>query len=159
MLTVLIIGVYFLFEVAYIVNARKPSLYEILNVTRETQAKEIKGKRREASLIYHPDKLKGSDKELYADVFVNLNYLFDSVTKERDNYDFLGIQVDAETKHDGTKEQEADKRFYSSLNSIPFYILWSFIPISYLEKEKRFAKILCFALVAAFGALEISFIS
>lgn len=119
----------------------------------------MKKKQREASLLYHPDKLWGSEKEKFADVFINLNYHFDSVTKEKENYDYFGIEVEADSKPKGTKEEEASWKLFTSLKVIPFFILWTFIPISYLEKEKRLAKLSSFAIVAALGALEISFIS
>lgn len=46
-------------ELLSVFKAREPSLYETLNVTRDTPSDQMKKKQREASLKYHPDKLKG----------------------------------------------------------------------------------------------------
>jgi hypothetical protein len=87
-------------------------------------------------LKYHPDKLQGEDKVKHAETFVNLNFYFDSVTKYKHNYDYFGIQADQETR-EGTKEEEESKRFkHYIIPAVPFYVLWTFVPISYLEKEK-----------------------
>jgi len=46
-----------------------------------------------------------------------------------------------------------------ALVSAPFYILWAFIPSSYLQKEQRMAKIICMGLTVLLAAVEICFIS
>lgn len=47
---------------------------------------------------FHPDKLKGDEKELYADVFINLNNLFDTITVGRKDYDFYHTERGVETE-------------------------------------------------------------
>lgn len=96
---------------------------------------------------------------LYADVFINLNFYFESLTKFKHNYDYFGLQVDEETWL-GTAEEEESKRIkHYIVPAVPFYILWTFVPISYLEKEKRQAKLICFAISALFASLEILFLT
>lgn len=108
---------------------------------------------------YHPDKLKGEDKIKYADVFINLNFYFESLTKYKHNYDYFGIQVDEETRELSEKEEEGKRMYHYIVPAVPFYILWTFVPVSYLEKEKRKAKLFCFAISALLASLEISFLT
>lgn len=89
-------------EFLSILQAWEPSLYETLSLAWDTPLEQMKWKQWEASLKYHPDKLKGEDKIKYADVFINLNFYFDSLTKFKHNYDYFGIQVDEETR-EGTE--------------------------------------------------------
>lgn len=122
----------------------------------------MKKKRRHASLKYHPDKLRGDEKELYADVFINLNDNFETLERKsyREMYDNFGIRVNKDKHWDNMTDEEKEmKRVMSSLVSIPFYIIWAFIPMAYLEKEKRQAKLSCFAFVAIFAAFELTFLT
>lgn len=70
----------------------EPSLYEVLNVRWNTPSDEIRKRKRDASLKYHPDKLKGEEKLKYADVFINLNNHFDTITIGREMYDYYNIK-------------------------------------------------------------------
>jgi len=57
--------------------------YEILGVTYNTPAKEIKKKYREMSLIYHPDKPTGNEK-----LFMKLTKAYDALTDETAKYNW-----------------------------------------------------------------------
>jgi hypothetical protein len=110
-------------------------------------------------LKYHPDKLKGDDKEKYADVFINLNNHFDTITIGQEFYDYYNIEKQVE---EGPKIEEKDMpnhKLIKSFVSLPYFILWAFVPTSYLHKEKRKSKIVCFALTALFAYVEIMFIA
>ena len=73
-------------------------------------------------------------------------------------YDYYKERVTTKTEAKLSDEDEASKKLFKSLISIQYFITWAFIPIAYLEKEKRAGKLWCFILVGAMGALEITFI-
>ena len=66
----------------------EPSLYEKFNVWRDSPNEDIWKKKREALIKYHPDKLKGEEKELYADVFININNYFETLSTGKEMYDY-----------------------------------------------------------------------
>ena len=141
-----------------IVETRDPSLYEKLNVWRDTPNEEIWKKKREALIKYHPDKLKGEEKELYADVFINLNNYFDTITSGKELYDYYNEEKQVEEGPKATEEELPTLWIMKALRSAPFFILWGFIPPSYLHKEKWKSKLVCMFITGLLGGLEFLFI-
>ena len=140
-----------------ILSTWKPSLYEKLNIWRDTPNEEIRKKKREALIKYHPDKLKGEEKELYGDMFINLNNYFDTITSGREQYDLYNEEkkVEEGPKYDSTDPNSImSYRLSKVLVSAPFFILWAFVTPSYLHKEKWNAKIACLCIVGLFGLAE-----
>ncbi len=83
--------------------------------------------------------------------------MFDTITKYKHNYNYFGEKFDESTVI-GSEEEEISKRIKFVYSPASFYILWVFLPMSYLEREKRQAKIICFLITLAIGFVEFGFL-
>ena len=52
-----------------------------------------------------------------------------------------------------------NRKFWLSIAVVPFYITWVFIPVAFLDREKRVGKVAAFAVAAGLAAVEISICS
>eukprot|EP00344_Euplotes_crassus_P010529 CAMPEP_0196995736 /NCGR_PEP_ID=MMETSP1380-20130617/1797_1 /TAXON_ID=5936 /ORGANISM="Euplotes crassus, Strain CT5" /LENGTH=294 /DNA_ID=CAMNT_0042411501 /DNA_START=109 /DNA_END=990 /DNA_ORIENTATION=- len=147
-------------------SSEKQTIYQIMDITKNTPTSEIRKSFREASVKYHPDKNKDPEaKEIFYSLSDSVEILKDE--EKREIYNYYGVKkydkVPKPTAMGPSEEEYKFQLFFQKLmfciGHIPTYIAWFFIPLAYLQQSQRKTKYAIIVFVLALGALDLGFMT